>query len=151
GITMGLSQVVVLLIGGYASDWIRNRPLIMKIGALLSTLSAGIFAFAMATPALPSATLLLIAACGGVAVFSGGAIFSFLADRYPEDVAPASIGYAEVFGVFATFVAPAMMGVIIDQTDSFFNAFVAFAAVEAAVLLLLIVLSIGQGRAEARR
>ena len=85
--------------------------------------------------------LLLVASLSGVAVFSGGAIFSLLSKKYPDRIVPAAIGYAEVIGVFATFLSPALMGAVINITGSFAWAFVAYTVCEVIVLLVLLVLA----------
>lgn len=138
GMVMGLSQVLALVGGGYLTDRIGERSIMIRIGSFLCAVAAAAFALAMSVPGLAMPSLLAVTALGGLSVFSGGAIFSFLAERYPPALATESIGYAEVFGILATFAAPAMMGIIIDATSSFVAAFAAFAIVECLVFLLLI-------------
>jgi MFS family permease len=140
GTAMGLSQVVFLVIGGYVTDWIDNRPTILKFGALLGVLSGLSFVLAAANP-MGFGLLFLIAALSGVAVFSGGAIFSLLSQKYPDRIVPAAVGYAEVIGVFATFLSPALMGAVINLTGSFAWAFIAFTICEAIVLVVMLVLA----------
>jgi MFS family permease len=140
GTAMGLSQVVFLVIGGYVTDWIDNRPAILKFGALLGVLSGLSFVLAAANP-MGFGLLFLIAALSGVAVFSGGAIFSLLSQKYPDRVVRAAVGYAEVIGVFATFLSPALMGAVINLTGSFAWAFIAFTICEAIVLVVMLVLA----------
>jgi MFS family permease len=137
---MGLSQVVFLVIGGYVTDWIDNRPAILKFGALLGVLSGLSFVLAAVNP-MGFGLLFLIAALSGVAVFSGGAIFSLLSQKYPDRIVPAAVGYAEVIGVFATFLSPALMGAVINLSGSFAWAFIAFTICEVIVLLLMLVLA----------
>jgi nitrate/nitrite transporter NarK len=74
-------------------------------------------------------------------VLGGGAIFSLLAEKYPDEVATAAVGYAEVVGIVGTFVAPALLGFVIQTTGSFSDAFIVFAVVEAGFLVLLMVLA----------
>lgn len=140
GTAMGLSQVVFLVIGGYVTDWIDNRPAILKFGALLGVLSGLSFVLAAVNP-MGFGLLFLIAALSGVAVFSGGAIFSLLSQKYPDRIVPAAVGYAEVIGVFATFLSPAVMGAVINLSGSFAWAFIAFTICEVIVLLLMLVLA----------
>jgi MFS family permease len=140
GTAMGLSQVVFLVIGGYVTDWIDNRPAILKFGALLGVLSGLSFVLAAVNP-MGFGLLFLIAALSGVAVFSGGAIFSLLSQKYPDRIVPAAVGYAEVIGVFATFLSPALMGAVINLSGSFAWAFIAFTICEVIVLLLMLVLA----------
>ena len=85
--------------------------------------------------------LLTIAGLSGVAVFSGGAIFSLISQKYPDRLVPAAVGYAEVMGVFATFLSPSLMGAVINITGSFAWAFVAFTLCEAAVLIVMLILA----------
>jgi len=54
---------------------------------------------------------------------------------------PAAVGYAEVIGVFATFLSPALMGAVINLTGSFAWAFIAFTICEAIVLVVMLVLA----------
>ena len=140
GTAMGLSQVVFLVIGGYVTDWVDNRPAILKFGALLGVLSGLSFVLAAVNP-MGFGLLFLIAALSGVAVFSGGAIFSLLSQKYPDRIVPAAVGYAEVIGVFATFLSPALMGAVINLSGSFAWAFIAFTICEVIVLLLMLVLA----------
>lgn len=146
GTAMGLSQVVFLIIGGYFADWLDNRPAILKFGALLGVLSGLSFVLAAVNP-LGFGLLLAIAAMSGVAVFSGGAIFSLLSQKYPDQIVPAAIGYAEVFGIFAMFLSPSLMGAVINATGSFAWAFVAFTLCEAVVLIVMLVLARETGMA----
>ena len=138
GTLMGLSQVAFLLIGGYLSDRV-SRTRIIQIGAVLGSVSALLFLFATIW-AMPFAMLLAITGLSGVAVFSGGAIFGLLGEKYPDELAPAATGYAEVFGMASTFTAPAVMGIAVAVTHTFFAAFLVFAVTEFAVLGLLLIL-----------
>jgi MFS family permease len=140
GTAMGLSQVVFLVIGGYVTDWLDNRPAIIKFGALLGVLSGLSFVLAAVNP-MGFGPLLTIAGLSGVAVFSGGAIFSLISQKYPDRLVPAAVGYAEVMGVFATFLSPALMGAVINVTGSFAWAFIAFTLCEVIVLIVLLVLA----------
>jgi predicted MFS family arabinose efflux permease len=103
GTAMGLSQVVFLVIGGYVTDWLDNRPAILRFGALLGVL-----------------------------------VFSLLSQKYPDRIVPAAVGYAEVFGVFATFLSPSLMGAVINITGSFAWAFVAFTLCEVVVFIVML-------------
>lgn len=139
GTLMGLSQVAFLLVGGWLSDRMA-RVAMIKLGALLSVASA--LSFVAATYyAMPWATLLAIAGLSGVTVLSGGAIFSLVSERYGETLAATAIGYAELGGIVSTFIAPTLMGWVIDLTHSFTAAFLAFFGVEVAVLAALLVLA----------
>ena len=84
--------------------------------------------------------LLAIAALCGVGVFSGGAIFSLVGEKYGTSLGPSAAGYAEMGGVLATFVAPALMGALLTMTHSFTVAFWSFVVVEAVVLVALLAL-----------
>jgi MFS family permease len=138
GTLMGLSQVAFLVIGGYLSDRVA-KTLMIKITVGLALLSA--LTFVAAASYQMSFALLLVPAClSGMAVFGGGAIFSLLAEKYPDSLAPAAVGYAELGGVIATFIAPALLGYVVKTTGSFADAFIVFALVEAGLLCVLIVL-----------
>jgi MFS family permease len=139
GTLMGLSQVVFLVLGGYLSDRIA-KTLMIKITIGLAFISALTFVLAASTPL--SFGLLLIPAClSGMAVFGGGAIFSLLSEKYPDRLAPAAVGYAELGGVIATFIGPALLGFVVKTTGSFVDAFLVFALVELALLSTLIILA----------
>ena len=138
GTVMGLSQVVFLLLGGYLSDRV-SRTHVIQIGAGLAALSALLFLFATIW-AMPFALLMAITGLSGVAVFSGGAIFGLLGEKYPDELAPAATGYAEVFGMASTFSAPAAMGVAVDITHTFFAAFLVFTLTEFAILGIILFL-----------
>jgi MFS family permease len=139
GTIMGLSQVFFLVIGGYMADrW--SKTLMIKIGIGMALISALLFVASLITP-MSFGMLLIPAGLSGIAVLCGGAIFSMLAEKYPDELAPAAVGYAEIVGVIATFIAPSLMGFAIKQTASFANAFIAFAIVEGLVLLVLLVLA----------
>ncbi len=138
GITMGLSQVLFLVVGGKFSDSILRRILPMRLGALLALVSALTFTVAALTQ-LNFWVLFLFAAFSGVAVFSGGAIFSMLGDKYSRAMVGTAGGLAEIMGVVATFVAPAVMGAIIDGTGTFYWAFLFFAGVELVILVAFLV------------
>jgi predicted MFS family arabinose efflux permease len=140
GTAMGLSQVVFLVIGGYVTDWFDNRPAILKFGAFLGVLVGLSFILTAVNP-MGFGALLAIAALSGAAVFAGGAIFSLLSQKYPDRIVPAAIGYAEVMGVFATFLSPSLMGLVINITGSFAWAFIAYTLCEVAVLVVLLVLA----------
>lgn len=140
GTAMGLSQVVFLVIGGYVTDWTDNRPAVIKFGAFLGVLVGLSFLLTAITP-LSFGPLLLIAALSGAAVFAGGAIFSLVSQKYPDGLVPAAVGYAEVMGVFATFLSPSLMGAVINITGSFAWAFVAYTICEVIVLIVLLVLA----------
>lgn len=137
GTLMGLSQVAFLLVGGWLSDRMP-RTAMLKLGALLALVSALSFVAAV-TYAMPWSALLGVAAFSGVAVLSGGAIFSLISEKYGEQLAASAIGYAELGGIVSTFVAPALMGWVIDLTGSFTAAFIVFAVVEIAILVFLII------------
>ena len=139
GSVMGLSQVAVLLVGGWLADRV-TRTALLKVGALLATLTAVGFT-AAASMQLAWGEMLALAAFSGIVVLSGGAIFSLVSQAYGETLAPTAIGFAELGGIASSFVAPALMGLIIGATHSFASAFGAFAAVEAAVLVLLLVIA----------
>ena len=56
--------------------------------------------------------------------------------------AASAIGYAQIGGIFSTFVAPAAMGWVIERSGgSFLAAFGLFAGVELAVLGILLTLA----------
>ena len=137
GTLMGLSQIVMLLLGGYCSDLFRRRVLILKVGALLSLLSALSFLLTLKV-GLPYAGLLTVAALSGVAVFSGGAIFALLSEKYGDQLSGNAIGYAEMVGISSTLLAPSLMGAIIEASGSFVAAFSAFAGVQVVIFLILL-------------
>lgn len=140
GTIMGLSQVLFLVIGGYMSDRL-GKPFMIKLTASLALLTAVMFLWSVVTP-MPFAMLVLFAALSGIALLGGGAIFALLSEKYSDALAPAAIGYAEVFGIFSAFVAPWMMGAIINASaGSFTGAFVAFAVVELIIVGLLMILA----------
>jgi MFS family permease len=140
GTVMGLSQVVFLVIGGYMADSL-GKPFMIKLSALLAFLTALLF-LASTIYQLAFGTLVLFSALSGLAVLGGGAIFSLLSEKYPDALAPAAVGYAEVFGILSSFVSPWLMGAIINASGgSFKGAFAAFAIVEGIFLLLLIALA----------
>jgi MFS family permease len=140
GTVMGLSQVVFLVIGGYMSDRV-GKPFMIKFTAFLAFLTALMFLWSVVTP-MAFGMLVLFAALSGVAVLGGGAIFALLSEKYSDALAPAAIGYAEVFGIFSAFVAPWLMGAIINASGgAFTGAFIAFAVIEAIIVLLLLALA----------
>jgi MFS family permease len=140
GTVMGLSQVVFLVIGGYMSDRL-GKPFMIKLTACLASLTALMFLWSVVTP-MPFAALVLFAALSGIALLGGGAIFALLSEKYSDALAPAAIGYAEVFGIFSAFVAPWLMGAVINASSgSFTGAFVAFAIIEAIIVALLMILA----------
>ena len=140
GTVMGLSQVVFLVIGGYMSDR-YGKPFMIKFTALLALGTALMFLWSVTTP-MPFGVLVLFSALSGLAVLGGGAIFALLSEKYSDALAPAAIGYAEVFGLFSAFVAPWAMGAIIGATGgSFAGAFWFFVIVEVVFFVLLLVLA----------
>jgi nitrate/nitrite transporter NarK len=135
-----LSQVVFLVIGGYMSDR-YGKPFMIKFTALLALGTALMFLWSVTTP-MPFGVLVLFSALSGLAVLGGGAIFALLSEKYSDALAPAAIGYAEVFGLFSAFVAPWAMGAIIGSTGgSFAGAFWFFVIVEVVFFVLLLVLA----------
>lgn len=140
GTVMGLSQVLFLIIGGYMSDRL-SKTFMIKLTSALSVLSALGFLWSVVTPT-PFLMLVLVSAFSGLAVLGGGAIFGLLSERYSDALAPAAIGYAEVFGIFSAFVGPSLMGAVIQMSNgTFTSAFVVFVAVETLLLVLLLVLA----------
>jgi MFS family permease len=140
GTVMGLSQVLFLVIGGYMSDRL-GKLFMIKLTAFLAFLTALMFLWSVVSP-MPFMMLVLFAALSGVALLGGGAIFALMSEKYSDALAPAAIGYAEVFGIFSAFVAPLMMGAIINASaGSFTGAFVAFAVVEIIIVGLLMILA----------
>jgi MFS family permease len=86
--------------------------------------------------------LVLFAALSGLALLGGGAIFALLSEKYSDALAPAAVGYAEVFGILSSFISPLLMGNIINMSGgSFKEAFIAFAVVEAIFLAVLMILA----------
>jgi predicted MFS family arabinose efflux permease len=148
GTVMGLSQVLFLVIGGYFADR-TAKTLLIKVGAFLAFLSALTFVAVTSVVPVGFATLLLPAALSGIAVVSGGAIFSLLSEKYPDNIAPAAVGYAEISGVVATFIGPALLGAVINMTGSFVDAFWTFAAVEGLLLIVLIAIARSPARQSA--
>jgi len=140
GTLMGLSQVFFLLLGGYASDR-YTRVGVMRLGMLLTILAALACVLAAWQP-LPHSGLLAVAFLCGVGVFHGGAIFSYVGERYGVNLGPCAAGYAEMGGVFATFVAPSLLGLLLSLTGSYIWAFGSFLAVEVLVLLGFVVLTL---------
>jgi MFS family permease len=139
GTLMGLSQVAFLIVGGYLADR-YSKTLMIKIGIGMALVSALLFVASVIYPM--GFGMLLIPAClSGIAVLCGGAIFSMLSEKYPDDLAPAAVGYAEIVGVVATFIAPSLLGFVIKETGSFANAFITFAVVEGLLLMVLLVLA----------
>lgn len=137
---MGLSQVAFLVWGGYVADSVEKTTVI-KLGAVLAIITALLFTASMIYE-LPFAVLLMFAGISGMGGFGGGAIFALMSERYEVSLAPAAVGYAEVFGVLASFVAPWMMGSIIHHNaGSFYKAFLAFAVVEVLLLGLIAALT----------
>ncbi|MFV0799254.1 MFS transporter [Brucella sp. MAB-22] len=140
GTLMGLSQVVFLVIGGYAADRL-NKTGMIKFGTVLAVLVAAMFTVGMAIP-LGFGWLILMALLSGMALFGGGAIFAFLSEKYPEELATAAVGYAEIFAILATFISPWVMGVVIKVSGgSFVSAFLTFAIMEAIILVIVLVVT----------
>ena len=140
GTVMGLSQVLFLVIGGYMSDR-YGKPFMIKFTALLALGTALMFLWSVITP-MPFGVLVLFAALSGLAVLGGGAIFALLSEKYSDALAPAAIGYAEVFGLFSAFIAPWLMGAIINASGgSFAEAFGFFVLMEVVFFVLLLVLA----------
>jgi MFS family permease len=140
GTVMGLSQVLFLVIGGYMSDR-YGKPFMIKFTALLALGTALMFLWSVTTP-MPFPVLVLFAALSGLAVLGGGAIFALLSEKYSDALAPAAIGYAEVFGLFSAFVAPWLMGAITNASGgSFAGAFGFFVIMEVIFFVLLLILA----------
>jgi len=113
----------------------------IKFGTVLAFLVAVMFTLGMAIP-LGFGGLILMALLSGAALFGGGAIFAFLSEKYPEDLATAAVGYAEIFAILATFISPWVMGVVIKVSGgSFVSAFLTFAIMEAIILLIILVVT----------
>ena len=154
GTAMGLSQVVFIVIGGYLADRM-SKTVMVKIGAALALATALAFTASTVYP-MDFGGLLLLACISGLSVVSGGAVFSLLSERYPLALATAAVGYAEIFGITATFVSPWVMGLAIKASGgAFFDAFIVFSALELACVVGLFLLARefrrDEGRREARR
>jgi predicted MFS family arabinose efflux permease len=140
GTTMGLSQVAFLVLGGYISDRMR-KSVMVRLGAVLALATALLFTLATIYP-MSFGLLLLLAAVSGISVFSGGAVFSLLTEKYPISVATGAVGYAEIFGMIASFLSPWIMGLALRETGgSFTHAFLAFSALEVILVVALFLLA----------
>ncbi|WP_271022881.1 MFS transporter [Rhizobium sp. RCAM05973] len=140
GTLMGISQVFFLVVGGYAADHL-GKALMIKIGAALALLVAISFTVGTAQP-ISFTWMILLALFSGVALFGGGAIFSLLSEKYPDELATAAVGFAEIFGILSTFISPWVMGVVIHTTGgSFSSAFLAFAIAEAVLLVVIVAMA----------
>lgn len=139
GITLGLSQIFFLLVGGWTADRV-SRTAFVKLGAALATVSALVFLPAM-QQAYSWPVLLCLVALSGVAVLAGGATFSLASEKFGRDLAPSAIGFSQIFGVMSSFLAPALMGWIIGASHSYAAAFAAFGAVEFAAFVIILVLA----------
>nr|WP_321273337.1 MFS transporter [Alcaligenes faecalis] len=139
GTIMGLSQVFFLILGGYVSDRF-TRVGVMRVGMWLTILAASACVL-VAWQALPYSGLLIVAILCGVGVFHGGAIFSYVGERYGVNLGPCAAGYAEMGGVFATFVAPSLLGLLLSLTGSYIWAFGSFLAVEVLVFIGFLMLN----------
>jgi MFS family permease len=135
GTVLGLAQIGFLLIGGWVADKIA-RETVLKMGAVLA-LVAALLCLATTMWPVPVGGLILVAVLCGVAVFSGGAIFSLVGERFGPTLGAPATAYAEVGGVLATFVAPALMGVILEMSGSFSASFWSFVIVEAIVVVAM--------------
>lgn len=139
GTMMGLSQVVFLVLGGILADKVA-KSLMIRATAFLAFLVALMFLTATVYT-LSFGVLVLFASLSGLAVLGGGAVFALMSEKYPVALAPAAIGFAEVFGILSSFAAPALMGAIISKTGDFFSAFLAFAIAEAVLVAILVVIA----------
>jgi MFS family permease len=139
GTMMGLSQVVFLVLGGILADKVA-KSLMIRATAFLALLVALMFLTSTLYP-LSFGVLVVYAGLSGVAVLGGGAVFALMSEKYPVALAPAAIGFAEVFGILSSFAAPALMGAIISRTGTFFSAFLAFAIAEAVLVAILVVIA----------
>ena len=140
GTMMGLSQVFFLVIGGYMADNM-GKLFMIRLTAVLAVLVGVMFLSSTIYP-LSFGILVLYAALSGVAVLGGGAIFSLLSEKYHDSLAPAAVGYAEVFGILSAFVSPWVMGIVINELGgSFKSAFVTFTIIECVFLGLLLFLA----------
>lgn len=139
GTMMGLSQVVFLVLGGILADKVA-KSLMIRATAFLALLVALMFLTSTLYP-LSFGVLVVYAGLSGVAVLGGGAVFALMSEKYPVALAPAAIGFAEVFGILSSFAAPALMGAIISRTGTFFSAFLAFAIAEAVLVAILMVIA----------
>ncbi|MBJ2152204.1 nitrate/nitrite transporter [Paracoccus sp. IB05] len=138
GTLMGLSQVVFLVIGGLMADK-GDKLKLIRVSVIMAILT-GLMFLAATLWALPFPVLVLMAAISGIAVIGGGAIFALISDTYAPALASAAIGYAEVFGILSSFVAPTIMGVIIRGSGGFPMAFTAFVIAEALFFVVLMTL-----------
>ncbi|QDL91482.1 MFS transporter [Paroceanicella profunda] len=137
GMLMGLSQVVFLVIGGLMADRM-SKPGMIIASAVMAVLVAIGFTLSMDMQ-VSFGAMLALAAVSGIAVIGGGAIFSLMSERFAAGIAPAAVGYAEIFGILSSAVAPALMGLIIHRSGgSFTTAFVAFIVIEVLFLGALV-------------
>jgi predicted MFS family arabinose efflux permease len=140
GAAMGLSQVVFVAIGGYMSDRL-GKLFIIRLGAFFAFLTALMFLWSVVTP-MPFGALVLFACLSGLALFAGGATFALLSEKYTDTLAPAAIGYAQLFSIFSFFLAPWLMGTIINASGGTFSgAFAAFVIVEGLTFVVLFFLA----------
>jgi predicted MFS family arabinose efflux permease len=140
GTAMGLSQVVFVVIGGFMSDRL-GKPFMIRLAAFFAFLTALMFLWSVTTP-MPFGALVLFASLSGLALLAGGATFALLSEKYTDTLAPAAIGYAEVFGILSFFLAPWLMGTIINASGGAFSgAFAAFAIVEGLIFAVLFFLA----------
>ncbi|WP_118132900.1 nitrate/nitrite transporter [Oceanicella sp. SM1341] len=137
GTLMGLSQVVFLIVGGLMAD-VMSKTAIIIGSAVLAVLVAIGFTVSMNMP-VSFGFMLGLAGLSGLAVIGGGAIFALMSERFSAALAPAAVGYAEIFGILSSALAPALMGLIIHRSGgSFTSAFVAFIVIEVLFLGALV-------------
>ena len=136
GTVMGLAQVVFLLAGGFLSDHFGKRIAAMKVAALLSVICTVLLVMS-ARVELPFGALVAISIFCGVVVAAGGAIFALISEKCGDALAGSAIGYAEMVGISSSFIAPSLLGGILQATGSYAAAFSGFFAVEAVIFVIL--------------
>ncbi|MDE1180513.1 MFS transporter [Paraburkholderia sp.] len=136
GTVMGLSQVVFLIVGGFMSDHYAKRIAAMKVAALLSVIAAALL-IVSAKIALPFSALIAISIFCGVVVAAGGAIFALISEKCGDALAGSAIGYAEMVGISSSFIAPPLLGGILQTTGSYAAAFWGFLLVEGLIFVVL--------------
>jgi hypothetical protein len=91
---------------------------------------------------MPVESAALIGTTMGLSQVAFLVLGGYISDRMRKSVMVRAVGYAEIFGMIASFLSPWIMGLALRETGgSFTHAFLAFSALEVILVVALFLLA----------
>jgi MFS transporter, ACS family, D-galactonate transporter len=133
-------------LGGYASDRLRNPPLVIGGSLAVLACSSALLVYVTSVPAL----VLVVAVNAVFLQFYFGPLFHVPIEVLGQRVAGMSTGFSNMFANLGGLVFAYALGVVKDRAGAFKSGFLALSAVCAVGVVLAVVLARMRSRALAR-